>query len=345
MKRILHPVNLAVCALGATACSVQAQLDLSDPSFLKNRISVSARFLFNISAEVRGTGSAIPGAPDYDDGFVQPDISGSADGRTWNWGYAENNQIVGDTLQLHRFQGSPQDGISRSVDDEFSPAFELRYGRELRRWEIGEERYLIVGVDGGFGSMDANMNLGGSATGTATRTTYEFGLGGIVPPSAPYQGTYAGPGPLINGAPGNSFSSPVAVQTTLDSKVRSLVYGFRLGPFVEVPLFKRFALQLGAGLAAVYSDAELEFSQSTTLLDPVTGLGPADRSARYTAGDWMLGYYGTAMISYDFSDALRGFVGGEYQSLDDQTIAGPGLEATLKMKNSFGAVIGLQLLF
>ena len=342
----LPPVSWSVLLCGAAALTARAQFDRDDPTFLKNRVSVSTRFMFNYSVDLRNTGLPANAGPNFDDGYVRTDASGNAGGKTWYWGFDHNNQVVGDTVNLHSVSVSPQDGTSASGTDAFAPGFELRYGRELKRWLVGEDKYIMFGVEGGFGSTDTAVSFDGTQAGTASRTTSSFSLNGAVPPVAPYAGTFAGPGPLLNATPGATSSEDVAVIAALNSRLRSLIYGFRFGPFVEVPLSRKFDIQLGAGVAAMYSDATLSYNETLTLTDPsLQGGGPPARVGEYTHGDWMLGYYAQAVLAYHLNDSLRVFGGGEFENLGENTVSGPGREATLKVKNSFGVVLGIQLLF
>src|ERR1700677_4439761 len=82
-----------------------------DDSTNLNHFSFSARAAFNINARFKNLGSLTPAAarttPDgaaynYSNGYVLTDISGSAGGQTWNWGYDSSSQISGNTILMSR---------------------------------------------------------------------------------------------------------------------------------------------------------------------------------------------------------------------------------------------------
>src|SRR6266478_5921027 len=111
-----------------------------DTNYL-NRVTVSARFGFNLSAKFRG----LPTLPqpissrltahgdryNYDDGYVLTDISGNAGGQTWYWGYDNSaSQISGNTILLGR---STAMGSSPAVSLDSDPSLgaEIVYRRQL----------------------------------------------------------------------------------------------------------------------------------------------------------------------------------------------------------------------
>src|SRR6187551_508199 len=108
MKKHLRLI-IAMCA-ASLAPALWAEQDVT------NRLNLSARLGFNVSARFRGAGSFGIGAPaqpaprftpqgdryNYDDGYVLRDISGNEGGLTWYWGYDGGGQISGDSILLSR---------------------------------------------------------------------------------------------------------------------------------------------------------------------------------------------------------------------------------------------------
>lgn len=350
MNSPLRTIPLAACALGALSATAQQApplLDRDDPTYLRNRVSVNVQFMFGVSAEVRGMPVAPQAGPIYDDGFVANDVSGNVNGKTWNWGYLYNDQVVGDNLQMHTLDGSPRTGTSQSAEDDFSSGVSLTYGREFKRWAVGKdkERFVILGADANFGTMEVNIPFNNSVAGSVLRTTRNFGLDGVVPPTAPYAGTFDGPGPVIDSTPNSTTTDTAAAVSTLESRVRSLIYGLQLGPFIEVPLMNKFDLQVRAGVAMMYSSADIEFVERTYIADVHTGGAPLPLSATYSNGEFMFGYYAQALFAYEFNYQFRAYVGAAMQGLGSNTINGPGLQATVKADSTYGFVLGVQMLF
>jgi hypothetical protein len=334
--------GIACCCLGAAALA-HAQFEYDDLSLSKNRLRVSARFGFDVRADVQNLAPATAGVGTYDDGYVLPDISGGAGGKTWNWGYKNASQVVGDTLQLHRVDGSPRDGTTDALSQTPTPGFEILYGRELKRFALGENRAIVLGAEAGFSAMDMNLRGGSTMNGTIAETTDTYSLGGITPPLAPYAGTFTGPGPLIGSTPLSSTSTDLAATSSISEKVRSLVYGFKLGPYVEVPLYKRFSLDLGAGLAAVIADTQLSYTETITA---PAGFNPTlARTYQVNHSDLLLGFYGSADLAFEVANDFRVYVGGQYQHLGNATATGGDKTATLKLGGTIEAVVGVEVGF
>src|SRR5262245_59219524 len=166
-----------------------------------NRFGLSYRAGFNVTASFKNKGPSPASDPgpamggvdhNYDDGFNRVDISGNAGGMTWNWGYASASQIVGDTIA---FSSSRSGTINSDVAADPSSGLELTYNRQLGtcdNWRWGLEAAF------NYSALNVRDNSG-LANGPLAVDTYH--LGGIVPPLAPYAGTFAGPGPLIGDTP------------------------------------------------------------------------------------------------------------------------------------------------
>src|SRR5205085_6169665 len=115
--------------------SLQAQEEVT------NRLTLSARFGFNIAARFKGV-STIPapivarttskGDPyNYDDGYVLTDISGNFGGQTWYWGYDDSSrQISGNSILLSH-NALAQGAGSVTTKDDPGYGAELVYRRLL----------------------------------------------------------------------------------------------------------------------------------------------------------------------------------------------------------------------
>lgn len=336
------PAVLVCLAAGAAALSGHAQDD--DITLDRNRVWVNARFAFNISAEFRTVSAPAPSvAPSYDDGYVLPDISGSQDGKTWYWGYNQANQVVGDSLSMHLATGSPRVGFSETKGGDVQAGFDIVYGRVLGFFNLSEKRKAAWGVLGGFGSLDVNLDTTSTVTGTMARSAYRYSLGGILPPLAPYAGTYGGPGPVIDTAVTPVGSAVVPATSTLYSRIDAMALGFKLGPFVELPISSRFSVDVSAGVAAVDTLTTYEYQETIT----IQGMGgpPPVRSEELNHDEWLIGFFANASLSYALNYNLTVFAGVQYQYLGDVTVTGGGKEATLRMGQVIEATAGLRLSF
>ena len=347
MLPMKHPdirshAGLALGLLGA-ATLAHAQTEFDDLSLSKNRVRISARFGFDVSGEIKNLPPAGGVAGSYDDGYVHPDISGGAGGKTWNWGYANASQVVGDTIHFDRVENSPRDGTTDSLSKTPTPGFEILYGRELTRLRLSQNRSAVIGAEVGFGTMDYNLSGGSVMNGSVTQTTDIYNLNGITPPLAPYSGNYSGPGPLLNLSPTSSSSTQLAASSSISERVRSLVYGFKLGPYAEVPIYKRLSLELGAGVAAVIADTELSYTETVTVPAGVNTM--LLRSTTIHHSDCLFGFYGTGSLAYEVGTDIRIFVGGQYQHLGNASVTDGSKEATLKLGGTLEAVVGVSIGF
>ena len=342
----LQPACVAACVLGVLGASGGAAR-ADDPSISRNRINIGATFGFNVSATIRNHVVAAPAGPIYDDGYVAPDISGSAL-KTWNWGFTNPNQVQGGNLDMHS-ASSPRDGSQQQFNDDSHPGFDLSYGRELGRFHIGRHAELPWGVMVGFSSTDLDLRSVNTMSGIVPRQTYPFALGGTVPPlTVPYNGTFAGPGPLIAVTPG-ALPPPdnVAVSSTLASKITGLAYGLKIGPFIELPIWDRFYASLGAGIMGVNADLQFDYTETTSLVagGGATGGPPATRTATLNHSEWLFGPYATASLAYRLSETMSVFLGGQYENLGSTTISGAAKDATVKLGQFLQATAGIRFTF
>ena len=81
----------------------------------------------------------------YDDGYNRVKDEGNVAGLTWNWGYANVGQIVGDNVVMRR---SLPGELTREFKDDPQQGAELTYSRRLGRVTLGVELLDPVGVPG-----------------------------------------------------------------------------------------------------------------------------------------------------------------------------------------------------
>jgi hypothetical protein len=157
----------------------------------------------------------------------------------------------------------------------------------------------------------------------ATVTTDSFPLGGVIPPSAGYAGTFSGPGALLGTTPTRaaalaSGSLSGSRNTTAD------IYNFRLGPVFMLPLGEKLRLELATGLAVGVVANQFSFSETLTVN------GVKERSSGSGSGsDTLFGPYVRGGIRLALSPSWSIFAGAEYQHLTDlikQTAAGTSVE-------------------
>jgi len=328
--------GIAIAALlvlpGAGYCQDQS---------ITNRLTFSARFGFNISAKFK---SYTPPAPvrltpdgtryNYDDGYMLTDQSGNFGGQTWNWGYDNSvGQISGNTILLSRSTpvGNAGDG-SLNADPSFGG--ELTYNRML--WAKGDFRF---GIEAAVNYLSVGVSETATYTPTVNRMTdaYPF-TPGTTPPSAtpasPYQGSYNGPGFTIGDSPVSSTT--VLVPGTLVSDTRrfdSDIWGFRLGPYVEMPLGEKFNVAVSGGLAVGILDNTISWSQTS---------GGTTSSATTHESSTMVGAYIGANVRWLFSEHWSAAAGVQWQDIGTYHANAAGRQAELDLSSSVFVLFGVS---
>jgi hypothetical protein len=169
------------------------------------------------------------------------------DGTTWWWGYQNASQVRGDFL-VFTAQGTSTAASSFQQRESLDPDFEAEGGLgpvlELAvDWQFSEE--WLAGIDFTFSWLGIDVaDRGRLAFASQQSSTFRisetdtFALGGIVPPPAPYSGTEAGPGPVIDNNPARTRQEALVrrreafLDSVADASFSADVCNFSLGPSV-----------------------------------------------------------------------------------------------------------------
>ena len=314
-----------------------------------NRLGLSYRAGFNAPVTFRNV-APIPAptlaryTPDgdlynYDNGYVLTDSSGNAMGYTRYWGYDNANQVSGNgTIVMQRSVSVEATSSSDSYDNLMS-GFELTYDRELIR-----KTSWRGGLEGAFGYTYMSVQDDATEPASVTRVddVYSFPLGGatVVPP-APYTGRMSSPGPVLVASP--SSSTTVVAQDASISGQRDFsanLFGFKVGPYVEVPLSKSIAVTLSGGFALVYVSSDFSFNQTVT-----QGANSAPYVGSGSHSDWLPGGYVAGNISVALSDRWALVGGAQFQDVGRYTQTVNGMEATLDLSKTIFVTLGLTYSF
>lgn len=343
--------NLLAAGVAMQALAVALQAQEHDVETW-NRFYVGPRLHFNVSAKLQNLPTPAFTGPQYDDGYVDEDISKNMGGKTWNWGYSFTNQIFGASpsreLELHGAE-SPRDGRVDQLTGDPQIGFEMGYSREF--WRFGREEYPIrVGFDVNFSASALGIDSRDTVSGPVTRTTDRYFLGSVVPPGAPYSGTFQGPlppnppGPLISTNRISRTTTTEMASSTQHSSIEGTYWGFRIGPYIEIPVpGYRHSFEAGMGLSMVNVDAKLSYEERFT----ITGLGgPIQPRIDSTSNsDWLFGFYLNAKTYYWVNDYVALYLGGEFQMLDDFKLRAGDKQATVDFGSTFGLTFGVMYVF
>ena len=337
MKTLQLPSLIALTSiLAAPVMAAQAD-DKTADSFAPvsfDRVTVSYRAGFNIKASINNLGqfplsspgAATAGAPHtYNNGYVLLDSSGNADGQTWNWGYDTPSQVIGGNVVM---SSSLPGNIAHDVDADPQHGFELSYLRQVG--VLGKNPW---GIEMAFNYTDVGLHNSATLTGGPIIVD-AYGLGGITSDGLPYAGSADVPGPMIGDVP---TRVPVNVASRFDASV----YGFRLGPFLEVPFHPRASVLFSAGLALAAVDGDFEYRQTAA----VPGGEIPPQSGRDGGSDLLPGMYLAASLLYHVSDSVALSAGLQYQNVGTFTQSAGDKQVKLDLGTSVFLTAGLVFAF
>jgi hypothetical protein len=306
-----------------------------------NHFGLNFRSGFNIKAKFSEppSGVALPPGPgaggalnhQYNDGFVNVDSSGNRGGQTWNWGYKNASQVVdsdgGNYVQFHAT--SAEGGNSGNMTDDPNLGFDFNYVRDLVHASWGQ-----FGIKIAFGYTHVQINDNDPISGGAETITDDYALNGVVPPQAPYTGSFKGPGPVLSSEPfSRSMSMSSGGVITGNHDADAALYDLRLGPSFNIPLFKRFSLRAGGGLALGLVDSDFTFVESS---------GTTATAGGNTHTGFLPGAYAEVGFAYQVCKSVSVFTGGQYEYLGNFRQTAEGRTAELNFGATLFYELGLQ---
>jgi len=329
-----------------------------------NRVTLSLRFGLNISGKFKGVGSSFlsgsSGANarrtpngdlyNYDDGYVLTDSTGNFLGLTTYWGYdstAAQYDPVADTIAFHNSTATGIPSEASGDNNDPYPGFELTYDRELGNKENWHG--LRYGIEGAVNYMKIVFNDTSSFGATVTTLTTIYQLPGTTPPpatpSSPFQGTFDGsPGgySLIDVPPIGTLPASVSSGTFFSQDhFNADLWGFRLGPYVELPLTENFSLHLSGGLAVGLLYGNAAWQESLAL----SGGGSLNASGGGDAFDTLWGYYASLDASYQINKRWGVEGGVQFQDLGNYSHSFGGREVALDLSRSLFVQVGVSYSF
>ena len=336
MKHLLLNSGVALAAVG-----VGAAAHAQDQNDFWGRFNLSYRAAFNISASFSGVGGYAPpgngAAGTYNDGFVGVDSSGNAGGYTTYWGYNSSSQISGNDILMSR---SVSSGVnSGDTDSGVHHGVELSYAQPL-----GGGQHWHWGIEGAVNWTGISISDSRALFGNVVKTTDGYSLGGSIPPVAPYSGPQSGPGTLLQVNPLDSHSVVNqfnAAQITGSRKIDADLYGIRLGPYLELPVCKHLAFELGAGLSVGLVNSDFSYNESVA----VTGLPTQIHAGSGNDFSAVVGGYARAQADVRLTDHFSLNAGVEFDDLGtyDQTVGSE--TAHLDLSQTIYATAGLSYRF
>jgi len=325
-----HQCRALLCGISslATLLSAMPATRADEPATSKWRASFSGNSLFNVSANFKGHPATptlagpnnMPGAENYDNGYVGRDISNDPDYSTY-WGYTQSGQPIysgSGIIGLNFERTTAAAGLS-SPDKDASVSF----GGELAlRRDLAQRGNLRLGLEFGFSYNPVGIHDLAGYTTDGQRSGYTYNLPGPVDsalfPPPGYQGPYNGLGLIINptAIPGATTVASDAVLVTGSRKVDADIFGFRLGPYLEFALSDKFhaALSVG-GMAAIVQD-DVRWSENLSVSTAtMSGYWTGSSSASDSSSGVVGGVYAGLGLGYRLTDKLGITAGARFQSL------------------------------
>jgi hypothetical protein len=284
-----------------------------------NRLALSYRMGLNIRVDFKKLGGFAPiGDPGpatgtavdrtYDNGsYNKVDSSGNLGGQTWNWGYQRGSQVQGGSVVMES-SSSPNDAKSKHQYDDPQHGLEMIYSRELFR----DAEDWKVGVEAAFGYTHVSVSDSRRVFSRVDRIIDTFSIPpGVVVPLPPYNGTFEGPGALIGSGPDRattvlSREAIITGERNLESDVLTL----RLGPYLEVPIYKRLSMIFDGGLFLAVGLTDFSYHETVTISD----VGSTSRSSSGSQDDFLVGGYIGGSLSYAVTDRIGVFCGAHFQA-------------------------------
>ena len=334
MKRVFLPTTCLV--------SVAAPLFAQDAPLFPNpnRITVGPRVGFGFKAKFANQSQSNPGSiagvdHNYLDGYVRRDRANN-DGTTWNWGYQNSSQVVGDTLEFHSDQRFTVPFEVEGDMDNPGYGAEITYQRALGRFFL-RGRW---GFEGAFSYTDLDLRDERAAGGFMTHVTDAYTLDGMVVPTAPYSGSFDGPGPLLPTTPVRSTTTEAAFTRT-EQRLSGYMFGIRVGPFFEWNFARHFGVTLSGGLIFAPTDLDYEFDETTALASG----GTMNARGQSSRNELLYGNYLSGAIRYDFSQHWGVYAGAQFHTLNDLSLETQARTARLEADSTYFAIAGVSFRF
>ncbi len=341
MHTMQTPVSLMrLLGLGAVLVAVPLSVRAQDNFDSEwNHFGLNLRTGFNIETKFS--------EPPINGGFVKPDSSGS-ESTTWNWGYNAPSVVVGapgsQTLELNN-TGSGSEHSSENPN----VGYDFNYIRDL-----GHEDWGQWGIKFGIGYSPIDVHDGNAINAVGTSTDYS--LGSITAPQAPYKGTYGGPGPIIESTPTGASSGLIPIPG--NHNVDAALFDLRLGPAINVPISKRFSVQVSGGLALGVLDSHFTFTDSGAAAPVVTPPPPpvesdhrniVSSSSGVSGGNTRTGILPGAYVEVGFAYRMTRsaslYTGAQFEYLGDFQQSASGRSADIELGGTIFYELGLQFHF
>jgi hypothetical protein len=282
-------------------------------------MNISANFSMKGNFNVAGNN---PASGIYNDGYVHTDQTGDPNYTSY-WGYnnaSQYNPAGGGTIAMHSTSSFATTGSSKEDDSVFA-GFDLAYGGNLWYW-----KHARVGWELGFGLLPIDITDHSSMSANVVQRTDIFNAGGIVVPTAPYQGGPSGTGPIISTTPFSSSTNNSAGTVTGSHSLDVMLYTVRLGPTFYWDLGDHVGMEVGAGPAVGIISGDYKYDETITAANV-----NANNTGSFGTTDVTFGGYVNATFMYHVTDDADIYLGAQFMPMEDVDFGGGGRQAQLNL--------------
>lgn len=275
----------------------------------------------------------------YLDGSVQVDSSGNAGGVTTFWSY--NNAGQYDPAAFGGQGAINFNGLAGGLNSAGSVAesniaaaggFDLYGYLHLGAVSIpsaggrGASWGLRVGAQ--YSRVDVTNR--DSINAGVTTITDSFNLNGVIPPAAPYTGTFGGPGPLLGDTPVRTTGTAIAAISG-SRQLDVHILASQIGSYLEIPVAKKVDVMLEGGLIMAVATGSYRYESSVA----VPGAGTQTSNGYESRTRFLPGFYTGVGVTYHLTErlGLQGAV--RYQFMKQFDMSANGSTASVSFDTAF----------
>lgn len=287
----------------------------------------------------------------YTDGSVQVDSSGNLGGLTTFWEYNNASQydptaFGGNGAINYSTLGGSMSGAGSVVDSSVAAAagFELHAYLDLGSVsflpKMGAGRSATWGLRTGLQYTRVDHSNYAGQVGTVGTITDSFNLNGVIAPTAPYTGSFLGPGPLLGDTPTRSTGTAVAaISGYRNLNVNLFVSTY--GSYLALPVTQDIDVMLEGGAVLALASGSYEYESTVT----VPGAGTQVSGREKSSTKVLPGVYSGVGLSWHVNDrfSLQGQV--RYQFMRQFSLNTNGANANLSFDSAMVLFFGASYRF
>lgn len=258
----------------------------------------------------------------YDDGYNRVDVTGNFDRgtgtpKTYYWGYQDVSQYdsATDTITMNSERLNLTQGGKNHIDENRGqPGLEFwwqetiwsgirnepyqPHNRRERRW------LWYADIRAALRWQHIELNQTGEVAGGLETVSDVYSTGGAIPPTAPFDGTFAGPNMVIDAVPvSRTITSSGSGSATVLYDLETDLIALDVGPAMlfDLDYGARFSVSAGGSLAWAYSEFDYRYGD----------LGSGNSTDSHVLWGWYAGF------DFLFADQVTlGFVTYQLQDLE-----------------------------